>query len=61
MAYVRDLERYKQGEGGIPDRQQLAEAKRDLDKVLHVHPCLRTHMEMAQVLMTLLETLRLNL
>ncbi|CAL8347524.1 tetratricopeptide repeat protein 22 [Gadus morhua] len=50
MAYVRDLERYKQGEGGIPDRQQLAEAKRDLDKVLHVHPCLRTHMEMAQVL-----------
>ncbi|KAJ3599640.1 hypothetical protein NHX12_033596 [Muraenolepis orangiensis] len=49
MAYVRDLEKAKQGEGGIPDRQQLAEARRDLDKVIHTHPCLRTHMEMAQV------------
>ncbi|CAL8255978.1 unnamed protein product [Merluccius merluccius] len=49
MAYVRDLERAKQGEGGIPDRQKLVEARRDLDKVLHAHPCLRTHMEMAQV------------
>lgn len=49
MAYVRDLEKAKKGEGGIPDRQNLAEARRDLDKVLQVHPCLRTHLEMAQV------------
>lgn len=53
MAYVRDLEKAKKGEGGIPDRQNLAEARRDLDKVLQVHPCLRTHLEMAQVLIVL--------
>lgn len=49
MLYVRDLEKAKHGQGGIPDRQQLTEARKDLDKVLTVRPCLRTHLEMAQV------------
>ncbi|XP_049444318.1 tetratricopeptide repeat protein 22 [Epinephelus fuscoguttatus] len=49
MLYVRDLEKAKHGEGGIPDRQRLTEARKDLDKVLSVRPCLRTHLEMAQV------------
>lgn len=55
MTYVRDLEKAKKGEGGIPDRQNLADARRDLDKVLQVHPCLRTHLEMAQVLIVLID------
>lgn len=49
MLYVRDLEKAKHGHGGIPDRQMLTEARKDLDKVLSVRPCLRTHLEMAQV------------
>lgn len=49
MLYIRDLEKAKQGQGRIPDRQQLTEARKDLDKVLAVRPCLRTHLEMAQV------------
>ncbi|KAM4628848.1 tetratricopeptide repeat protein 22 isoform 2-T2 [Polymixia lowei] len=49
MAYVRELERAKQGHGGIPDRHKLTEARKDLDRVLAVCPCLRTHLEMAQV------------
>lgn len=49
MLYVRDLEKAKIGKGGLPDRQQLTEARKDLDKILTVRPCLRTHLEMAQV------------
>ncbi|XP_063058087.1 tetratricopeptide repeat protein 22 [Engraulis encrasicolus] len=49
MTYVRDLDRAKQGHGGIPDRQSLREAKADLERVQSVRPCLRTHLEMAQV------------
>uniref|UniRef100_A0A3Q3LG54 Tetratricopeptide repeat domain 22 n=1 Tax=Labrus bergylta TaxID=56723 RepID=A0A3Q3LG54_9LABR len=49
MLYIRDLEIAKQGHGGIPDRQKLTEARKDLDKVLNVRPCLRTHLQMAQV------------
>ncbi|XP_054458922.1 tetratricopeptide repeat protein 22 [Anoplopoma fimbria] len=49
MLYVRDLEMVKHGHGGIPDRQKLTEARKDLDKVLTVRQCLRTHLEMAQV------------
>ncbi len=49
MLYVRDLEKAKHGQGGIPDRQKLTEARKDLDKVLTVRPCLRTHLELAQV------------
>ncbi|KAJ8278983.1 hypothetical protein COCON_G00060490 [Conger conger] len=47
--YARDLERAKLGMAGVPDRQKLAEAKADLDRVLEVRPCLRTHLEMGQV------------
>ncbi|CAN9500889.1 unnamed protein product [Ophioblennius macclurei] len=49
ILYIRDLEKAKRGEGGVPDRQHLTDARKDLDKVLAVHPCLRTHLEMAQV------------
>ncbi|XP_072293955.1 tetratricopeptide repeat protein 22 [Eucyclogobius newberryi] len=49
IQYVRDLEKAKSGEGGLPDRQNLTAAHKDLDKVLSVRPCLRTHLEMAQV------------
>lgn len=49
MLYVRDLEKAKLDQGGVPDRQHLMEARKDLDKVLAVRPCLRTHLEMAQV------------
>ncbi|XP_061739697.1 tetratricopeptide repeat protein 22 isoform X1 [Nerophis ophidion] len=49
MLYVRDLEKAKSGEGGIPDRQLLTEARKNLNKVLTARPCLRTHLEMAQV------------
>ncbi|KAI3368570.1 hypothetical protein L3Q82_025577, partial [Scortum barcoo] len=49
ILYVRDLEKAKHSQGGIPDRQKLSEARKDLDKVLSVRPCLRTHLEMAQV------------
>lgn len=49
IQYVKDLEKAKHGHGGIPDRQKLTEARKDLDKVLTVRPCLRTHLEMAQV------------
>ncbi|XP_070689014.1 tetratricopeptide repeat protein 22 [Pempheris klunzingeri] len=47
--YIRDLEKAKHGHAGIPDRQRLTETRKDLDKVLTVRPCLRTHLEMAQV------------
>uniref|UniRef100_A0A8C2ZVI6 Tetratricopeptide repeat domain 22 n=1 Tax=Cyclopterus lumpus TaxID=8103 RepID=A0A8C2ZVI6_CYCLU len=49
MLYVRDLEKVKCGQGGIPDRQKLTEARKDLDKVLTVRQCVWTHLEMAQV------------
>ncbi|XP_028300371.1 tetratricopeptide repeat protein 22 [Gouania willdenowi] len=49
ILYIRDLEKAKHGLGGFPERQNLTEAKKDLDKVLAAHPCLRTHLEMAQV------------
>ncbi|KAM4548853.1 tetratricopeptide repeat protein 22 [Odontesthes bonariensis] len=49
ILYVKDLEKAKHGQGGIPDRQKLTEARKDLDKVLAVRPCLRTHLDMAQV------------
>ncbi|KAF7663953.1 hypothetical protein LDENG_00194050 [Lucifuga dentata] len=49
MFYIRDLEKAKQGEGGIADRQNLTKARKDLEKVSAVRPCLRTHLEMAQV------------
>ncbi|XP_075943379.1 tetratricopeptide repeat protein 22 [Anarhichas minor] len=49
MLYVRDLAKVKHGQGEIPDRQKLTEARKDLDKVLTVRQCLRTHLEMAQV------------
>ncbi|XP_054644609.1 tetratricopeptide repeat protein 22 isoform X2 [Dunckerocampus dactyliophorus] len=49
MLYIRDLEKAKSGEGAIPDRQMLTEARKNLDKILAVCPCLRTHLEMAQV------------
>lgn len=42
MAYVRDLERAKQGQGGLPDRHNLTEPKADLEKVLSVHPSTHT-------------------
>ncbi|XP_029002420.1 tetratricopeptide repeat protein 22 [Betta splendens] len=48
--YIRDLERAKCGQGAIPDRQKLTEARKDLNKVLAVRPSLRTHLELAQVL-----------
>ncbi|XP_068445829.1 tetratricopeptide repeat protein 22 isoform X2 [Clinocottus analis] len=47
--YVRDLEKVKHGQGGIPDRQKLTEAKKDLEKVLAVRQSLQIHLEMAQV------------
>ncbi|XP_029988951.1 tetratricopeptide repeat protein 22 isoform X1 [Sphaeramia orbicularis] len=47
--YVRELEKAKNGQGGFPDRHKLIEAKKDLDKVVSVRPCLRTHLQMAQV------------
>uniref|UniRef100_A0A3P9HF79 Tetratricopeptide repeat domain 22 n=1 Tax=Oryzias latipes TaxID=8090 RepID=A0A3P9HF79_ORYLA len=49
ILYVKDLDKAKNGQGGLPDRQKLTEAKKDLDKVLAVRPCLRTHLEMAQI------------
>ncbi|KAJ8277817.1 hypothetical protein GJAV_G00080410 [Gymnothorax javanicus] len=47
--YARDLKRAKLGLAGVPDRQMLTEAKADLDRVLEVRPCLRTHLEIGQV------------
>nr|XP_055069496.1 tetratricopeptide repeat protein 22 [Misgurnus anguillicaudatus] len=47
--YAKDLEKAKCGQGGIPDRQILKEARADLERVLAVRPCLRTHLEMGQV------------
>ncbi|XP_032428992.1 tetratricopeptide repeat protein 22 [Xiphophorus hellerii] len=49
VLYANELENAKLGIGGAPDRQKLAEARKDLDRVLTVRPCLRTHLEMAQV------------
>ncbi|XP_040040466.2 tetratricopeptide repeat protein 22 [Gasterosteus aculeatus] len=49
MLYIRDLEKVKRGQGGVPDRQKLTEARKDLDKVLSARQCLRTHLEMATV------------
>ncbi|XP_039504340.1 tetratricopeptide repeat protein 22 [Pimephales promelas] len=47
--YAKDLDKAKCGQGGIPDRQILKEARADLERVLAVRPCLRTHLEMGQV------------
>jgi len=49
--YAKDLDKAKCGQGGIPDRQILKEARADLERVLAVRPCLRTHLEMGQVVM----------
>ncbi|KAM4575437.1 tetratricopeptide repeat protein 22 [Fundulus diaphanus] len=49
VVYVNQLEKAKHGIGGVPERQKLADARKDLAKVLTVRPCLRTHLEMAQV------------
>ncbi|XP_053702661.1 tetratricopeptide repeat protein 22 [Synchiropus splendidus] len=49
VLYARDLEKAKHNQAGIPDRQKLTEARKHLDKVLKVRPCLRTHLEMAQI------------
>ncbi|KAK2835252.1 hypothetical protein Q5P01_015736 [Channa striata] len=35
MLYIRDLEKAKQDQGSIPDRQQLTEARKDLDKMYY--------------------------
>lgn len=51
MIYIRELEEAKYSQGGLPDRQRLTAARQDLDKVLSVRPCLRTHLELAQVKM----------
>uniref|UniRef100_A0A671TDH9 Tetratricopeptide repeat protein 22-like n=1 Tax=Sinocyclocheilus anshuiensis TaxID=1608454 RepID=A0A671TDH9_9TELE len=47
--YAKDLDKAKCGQGGIPDRQILKEAHADLERVLAVRPCLRTHLELGQV------------
>ncbi|KAI7807293.1 tetratricopeptide repeat protein 22 [Triplophysa rosa] len=47
--YAKDLDKAKCGLGGIPDRKILKEARVDLERVLAVRPCLRTHLEMGQV------------
>ncbi|KAM6921876.1 tetratricopeptide repeat protein 22 [Xenentodon cancila] len=49
ILYAKDLEKAKHGEGAIPDRQKLSEARKDVDRVLAVRPCLRTHLEKAQI------------
>lgn len=49
IQYAKDLDKAKNGIGGFPDRQMLTEARKHLDKVLSVRPCLRIHLEMAQV------------
>ncbi|XP_051987143.1 tetratricopeptide repeat protein 22 [Xyrauchen texanus] len=47
--YAKNLDKAKFGQGCIPDRQILKEARADLERVLAVRPCLRTHLEMGQV------------
>ncbi|TVK90642.1 Tetratricopeptide repeat protein 22 [Bagarius yarrelli] len=47
--YIKSLDQAKLGLSGIPDRQDLREARADLERVLSVQPCLRTHLEMGQV------------
>ncbi|KAM9327268.1 tetratricopeptide repeat protein 22 [Gastrophryne carolinensis] len=47
--YMRDLERAKMGLCGLPDRNHLTKAKTDLESIIHVYPCLKTYLEMAQV------------
>ncbi|XP_048831893.1 tetratricopeptide repeat protein 22 [Brienomyrus brachyistius] len=48
-AYKRDLEKAKSAMAGIPDRRTLDDAKADLEHVLSVRPCLKTHLDMGQV------------
>ncbi|KAG2461885.1 tetratricopeptide repeat protein 22 isoform X1 [Polypterus senegalus] len=48
-AYVRDLERVKLGFSGVPDRENLSKAKTDLENIVEVHPCLKTHLDIGQV------------
>ncbi|KAH0618573.1 hypothetical protein JD844_017921 [Phrynosoma platyrhinos] len=47
--YLRDLERVKMGLGGMPDQKNLFDAKTDLEKVMKVHPCLKTYLSLGQV------------
>ncbi|KAA0712892.1 Tetratricopeptide repeat protein 22 [Triplophysa tibetana] len=47
--YAKDLDKAKCGLGSLPDRKILKEARVDLERVLAVRPCLRTHLEMGQV------------
>ncbi|KAI5628261.1 tetratricopeptide repeat protein 22 isoform X1 [Silurus asotus] len=47
--YVRVLDQAKLGLSGIPDRQDLKEARADLERVLSVRQCLRTYLQMGQV------------
>lgn len=48
-AYLHDLERVKMGLGGMPDRNHLACAKADLEKVVKVCPGLKTYLDIGQV------------
>ncbi|KAG8436866.1 hypothetical protein GDO86_007812 [Hymenochirus boettgeri] len=48
--YIRDFERAKMGLGGLPDRTHLTSAKSDLDNIINVHPCLKTYLDMAEIL-----------
>lgn len=47
--YIKELDQAKLGLSGIPDRQDLREARADLERVLSVQACLRTHLEMGKV------------
>ncbi|KAK3557393.1 hypothetical protein QTP70_026674 [Hemibagrus guttatus] len=47
--YIKALDQAKLGLSGIPDRQELREARADLELMLSVQPCLRTHLEMGRV------------
>lgn len=47
--YLQHLERAKMGLGGMPDRNQLACAKADLEEVVKVCPGLKPYLDMGQV------------
>ncbi|XP_042190913.1 tetratricopeptide repeat protein 22 isoform X2 [Callorhinchus milii] len=47
--YIQGLERIKMGQGGVPDRNLLTNAKTDLEHVLPACPCLKTYLDMGQV------------
>ncbi|KAG8132449.1 hypothetical protein E2320_010304 [Naja naja] len=47
--YLRDVERVKIGLAEMPDQSNLLGAKVDLEKVIKVHPCLKTYLDLGQV------------